>query len=155
MRVKTLTLTVAAGLFAAFAIPVLVSAAPEDKVKLDAKLSGKQEVPEGSGDEDGKGTADLTLNSKKKKICFEITFRDIDNPTAAHIHKGLKGVDGQIKVTLFEDSAGVTSPVEDCVKAEAKQIDKITKNPERFYVNVHNGAFEDGAIRGQLSPAPE
>jgi hypothetical protein len=153
MRVRMLTLTAAAGLLAAIAIPALVSAAPEDKVKLDAKLSGKQEVPEGSGDEDGKGTADLTLNSKKERICFEGTFRNIDNPTAGHIHKGLKGVDGPIKVTLFENTAGVTSPVEDCVKAKAKQIDRIAKNPERFYVNLHNGAFPDGAIRGQLSPA--
>jgi hypothetical protein len=154
MRVKILTLLAGAGAFAAVAIPALVSAAPGDKVELTAKLDGKQEVP-GPGDEDGKGNATLKLNSSKGKVCYDISFKGIANPTAAHIHKGPKGDDGPIKVELFDDSTGVTSPAEDCVtvgdsKAEDKVIERIANNPERFYVNLHNSEFPEGAIRGQL-----
>jgi hypothetical protein len=153
MRVKILTLLAGAGAFAAVAIPALVSAAPGDKVELTAKLDGKQEVP-GPGDEDGKGSAQLKLNANKGKICFEITFSNIGDPTQAHIHKAPKGDDGPIKVTLVGGSAqssGTTgSPIEDCVESEEKVINRITDNPERFYVNVHNDEFPDGAIRGQL-----
>ena len=148
MRVKILTLLAGAGAFAAVAIPALVSAAPGDKVELTAKLDGKQEVP-GPGDEDGKGNAELKLNSKKKKVCFDISFSNIVDPNQAHIHKGPKGDDGPIKLELFADTS-FSSPVEDCVKAKEKLINRITKNPERFYVNLHNTEFPDGAIRGQL-----
>jgi CHRD domain len=148
MRVKILTLLAGAGAFAAVAIPALVSAAPGDKVELNAKLDEKQEVP-GPGDTDGKGSATFKLNSNKGKICFEISYQNIEEPNAGHIHKGPKGDDGPIKVELFADT-GFSSPIEDCVEAEEKVIDRIANNPERFYVNLHNTEFPDGAIRGQL-----
>ena len=148
MRLKAITPIVAAGLLAGAAIPAF--AAPGD-VELSAKMNGKQEVP-GPGDEDGTGKANVTLKPKKGRVCFDIRFEDIENPTGGHIHKGLKGDAGPIKVPLFEDEDGLTSPIEDCVKAEEKQINKIARNPERFYVNIHNEDFPEGAIRGQLKP---
>jgi hypothetical protein len=30
---------------------------------------------------------------------------------------------------------------------------RIANNPQRFYVNIHNEKFPDGAIRGQLEAA--
>jgi CHRD domain len=149
MRLKVLTLIAAGGLIAALAIPAI--AAPGD-VELTAKMNGKQEVPD-EGDQDGKGEAQILLKTKKAKVCYLLEFKDIEDPTAAHIHKGLKGDDGPIKVELFEGEAQ-SSPIEDCVKSEEKQVKKIAKNPERYYVNLHNSEFPDGAIRGQLKPAP-
>jgi hypothetical protein len=153
MRLKALTVIAAGGLVAALAIPAL--AAPGDVEVRANKMSGKAEVPN-KGDDDGTGSAELTLKPKKAKVCFAIEFEDIEDPTAGHIHKGLKGDDGPIKVELFEDEAGASSPIEDCVEAEEKQINKVAKNAERYYVNLHNGEFPDGAIRGQLKGgAPE
>jgi hypothetical protein len=146
MRLKVLTLIAAGGLIAALAIPAL--GAPGDIEVTAKKMSGKQETPN-EGDDDGTGSAEFTLKPQKGKVCFVIEFQDIDDPTAGHIHKGLKGDDGPIKVTLFDGEAQ-SSPIDDCVKAEEKQINKIGKNPERYYVNLHNSAFPDGAIRGQL-----
>jgi CHRD domain len=147
MRRKALTLIAAGGLIAAAAIPAL--AAPGDVEVRANKINGKQETPN-KGDEDGTGSAEFTLKPKKEKVCYLIEFQDIEAPTAGHIHKGLKGDDGPIKIELFEDEAGASSPIEDCVKAEEKQINKVAKNAERYYVNLHNGEFPDGAIRGQL-----
>jgi hypothetical protein len=128
-------------------------AAPADKVELQAKMSGKQEVP-GPGDKDGKGTAQLQVNTAKQKVCFLFEY-DIPSgtATAGHIHKGAKGEDGKIVVELFTDQQ--ESPVEDCVKVEKKRLLKrIVKSPADFYVNLHNEQFPDGAIRGQLKLAP-
>ena len=118
---------------------------------VSAKLSGKAEEP-GPGDDDGSGEAALNLKKKKKQISFNISFEGIENPVAGHIHKGTKKVAGPIKVTLFEDQAGVTSPVSGTVKAKKKLINKIQNDPNSWYVNLHTPDFEAGAIRGQLKP---
>jgi hypothetical protein len=128
-------------------------AAPADKVELEAKMSGKQEVP-GPGDKDGKGTAQLQVNTAKQKVCFLFEY-DIPSgtATAGHIHKAPKGEDGKIVVELFTGEQ--ESPVEDCVKVKKERVLKrIVKSPADFYVNLHNDQFPDGAIRGQLKEAP-
>ena len=118
---------------------------------VKAKLSGKDEVP-GPGDDDGSGDAELKLKKKKKLVCFNISFADIQNPVAGHIHQGTKKVAGPIVVTLFENAAGAPSPVADCVGAKKKLIKKIKNDPNGWYVNLHTPDFPAGAIRGQLKP---
>jgi hypothetical protein len=118
---------------------------------VSAKLSGKAEVP-GPGDDDGSGEADLTLKKKKKKISFNISFERIGSPVAGHIHKGTKKVAGPIKVPLFDNPAGVPSPVSGTVTAKKKLIKKIQNDPKGWYVNLHTPDFAAGAIRGQLTP---
>jgi hypothetical protein len=118
---------------------------------VSAKLSGKAEVP-GPGDDDGSGEAVLSLKKKKKKISFNISFEGIQEPVAGHIHKGTKRVAGPIKVPLFENPAGVSSPVSGTVKAKKKLIKKIKNDPGGWYVNLHTPDHQAGAIRGQLKP---
>jgi hypothetical protein len=36
------------------------------------------------------------------------------------------------------------------VAAAAAVVSQIRADPTRFYVNVHNAGFPDGAVRGQL-----
>jgi len=132
-------------------IPALSGAAA---TQLSAKLKGNQEVER--GDPNGRGEAFVAVKKpRKRKLCFELSWDKIEPPTAAHIHKGAEGVNGPIKVTLFEDPDGLTvSEVEGCVKKIRKRIAKrLRKSPERFYVNVHNAEHPDGAIRDQLGLA--
>jgi hypothetical protein len=124
------------------------AAAANNTVK--AKLSGKEETHD--ADQDGKGDFTAKLKKKKKKVCFDVSFTDIGNPTVAHIHDGPKKVSGPPVVTLFEDSAGLPSPISDCVKTKKKLIKKIKRNPQEYYVNLHTDEYPDGAIRGQLKP---
>jgi len=128
-----------------------VGAALAANSTVSAKLSGKAEEP-GPGDDDGSGEAALNLKKKKKKISFNISFEGIQDPVAGHIHKGTKKVAGPIKVALFENQVGVTSPVSGTVKAKKKLIKKIKNDPKGWYVNLHTPDFPDGAIRGQLKP---
>jgi hypothetical protein len=117
---------------------------------LFAVMSGDQEVPSGSGDPNGTGRTDLVLKVKKKTICFTVQYDKIDPPTAGHIHQGDVGVDGPIVVTLFTNGAGLASGTQGCVSAKRSLIKEIRDHFTHFYVNFHNPAFPDGAIRGQL-----
>ena len=115
---------------------------------LSASLTGAAEVP-GPGDTDGTGSAQITLNQGKGQICFELTVSNIAAATAAHIHEGAVGKAGGVVVTLSPPPTNGSS--KNCVSATEDLIKKIRQNPENFYVNVHNGEFPNGAVRGQLA----
>jgi hypothetical protein len=149
MRVRVLFIGALAAL-AALALPTFVPAAGEGVRKLEAALDGGEEVPD-KGDPNASGLALVTVKVEKRKVCFNISFEKLDTPpTAGHIHKGKFGVAGDIVVPLFEDAAGVTSPVKGCEKAGKKLLRKIKNNPEGYYVNLHNSEYPAGAVRGQL-----
>jgi len=157
MRIKLLT-TLALGIcaLAVVAIPALGAAGADDPKLIAKPMDGDQEVP-GPGDDDGKGNAKLTLKSgKANEVCFVVRFRNIEDPTAAHIHKGVEGKDGDIVVELFTEAQD-ESPVKDCVEEfdadplSDKLLEQLEAKPEKFYVNVHNEEYKDGAIRGQLA----
>ncbi|MGH2952459.1 MAG: CHRD domain-containing protein [Solirubrobacterales bacterium] len=139
----------------AMAVPALSLGAKTKKVFVEAKLKGQNEVP-GPGDPNGRGTFDAKLKTKKNKkngkVCFDLAWRKLDGASAAHIHKGDEETAGPIKVGLFGTDPELPGEdrVEECVKAKKKLLRKIGKRPENFYVNVHNSAYPDGAIRGQL-----
>jgi hypothetical protein len=111
---------------------------------LHANLSGQAEVPPAG---DGTGTARVTLKGRKRQICFDITLMDVGSVAAGHIHKGGKTVAGPVVVPLFD--APTTHP-RGCVPASRRTIRKIRLHPRRYYVNVHNATYPDGAARGQL-----
>jgi hypothetical protein len=157
MRSK-LALVVAAtcALALAVAAPALIAAGAKTTT-VAATLKGNAEVP-GPGDRNGKGDFTAKLKPAKKKVCFTLEVSKLDPMVAAHIHKGASDVAGPIKITLFEDSAGVpgTGNYEGCVKkVKKKLLKKIAAAPEKYYANVHTTEFPDGAIRGQLEAVVE
>ena len=120
------------------------------KNRLAANLTGAKEVP-GPGDGNGRGKARIQL--KKDQICFELSWRNIDAPTAAHIHSGSRGEAGDIVVDLLGVPAGLGAPVSSvggCTSADRALIADIRRHPSAYYVNIHNALFRAGAIRGQL-----
>jgi hypothetical protein len=147
--------TLAITLLATVATLGLAAGAPaglQSSEQVSAELDGKQEVP-GPGDPNGRGEAFASVKTKKRKLCFQVSWVKIEAPVAAHIHKGAEGDAGPVKVLLF-DQTPPTDIVEGCVKnVQKKLLKKIARNPQRFYVNVHNAEYPDGAIRGQLAPA--
>ena len=112
---------------------------------LSTTLVGSEERP-GPGDPDGSGFVTLTMNQGLGEICYELSYTGIDAPTAGHIHKAAAGEFGSVFVPLF----GSEGPANKCVSATKAQIKEIRKNPEMFYVNLHNNTYPNGALRGQL-----
>ncbi len=145
------TLALCALAAVALAVPA-ISLAGKNTIELEAKLTGKAEVP-GPGSPKGKGDIHVFLKPTQDKVCYDFEVKKLDEMTAGHIHKGDSETAGPVKVTLFEDETGLegTGAYEGCVKnVKAKLLKKIAKAPEKFYVNLHTFDYPDGAIRGQL-----
>jgi hypothetical protein len=141
----------AAGAIAA--IPVVQGLAADShavaKGPAFAKLLGSSEAPT-KGDPDGRGSATILIPSSTK-VCYAILVSGIGKPNAAHIHKGARGVAGDIVVPLTPPKSGNPGSVSGCATAPAAVLSAIAARPSAYYVNVHNGTYPGGAIRGQLS----
>ena len=130
-------------------VAALVLAAPAGAAvkRLEANLRGSAAT-----DADGRGTAKLRLNRERRRVCFTITVRNIDDVVAAHIHRKS---DGGIAVDLITAPASgnrFTGCTEDVARS---QIRRIVRRPRRFYVNVHTTPFPGGAIQGTLRRPPK
>jgi hypothetical protein len=135
-------LTVVAVALAALSVGVTAALAKT----LTTSMNGKVEVPK--GDPDGTGTAKITTNAAKGRVCYDITLKKVGTVSAGHIHKGAKGAAGDVVVVLFTKS---TKHPKGCSTGVKKSlITDIERHPARYYVNVHNAAHPAGAVRGQL-----
>ena len=129
-----------------------VAAAANGGRPLSTDLTGAEEFP-GPGDADATGQADLRLNQGQNRVCFDVSWADVDGTVfAAHIHIGPPGVAGPIVVGLFEGTFAGTDSASGCVEdVDAELIKAIRQDPADYYVNVHSTpGFEAGAVRGQL-----
>jgi hypothetical protein len=113
-----------------------------------AKMLGSSEAPT-KGDPGGRGSATFLFPSSTK-VCYALLVTGIGTPNAAHIHRGAPGVAGDIVVPLKAPRSGNGGTVSGCVTASASVVSDIAARPSRYYVNVHNGTYPGGAIRGQL-----
>jgi CHRD domain-containing protein len=115
---------------------------------ISVVMIGAAERP-GPGDPDGTGTASFTFNPGQGTVCFELTASNIAPATAAHIHLAPPESPGPVVIPLTPPTSGSSSG---CISGVDQDLIKaIIKNPENYYVNVHNADFPAGAIRAQLS----
>jgi hypothetical protein len=117
----------------------------QSAIHLGATLTGANET--GGGASDGSGTFSAEIDSDSGDLCFTLTADKIGTPTAAHIHTGAAGVDGDPIATL----AVTGTDGEECVAVQHDVAKAIVANPAGYYVNVHTAEFPKGAIRGQLA----
>lgn len=116
-------------------------------VHLGATLSGANET--GGGDGDGGGAFTAEIDAGSGDLCFTLSVDGIGEPTAAHIHAGAAGADGDPVVTI-----SVTGDDGDeCVAVQRDVAAAIVADPAGYYVNVHSAEFPKGAVRGQLALA--
>jgi hypothetical protein len=128
---------------AAPAEPAAAAAPAEDAgVKLSAALTGANEV--GGGDKDGTGS--FAARIAKGQLCYTLTTANIDEATMAHIHTGATGANGPVYIGLPDLDAG-----EHCQDIDGERAAALKSKPGNYYVNVHNGDFPGGAVRGQLT----
>lgn len=121
-----------------------------------ANLTSGQVVP-GRGDRNGSGRFSYRIDDQR--LCYRLTVRVSQRPTAAHIHRGRRGRAAPPVIRLTTPPRnGIVSA---CVRAvpndrdtrnrlSRRELNQISRNPSAFYVQVHTTRYPDGAIRGQL-----
>jgi hypothetical protein len=119
-----------------------------------AVLSGANEIsPSGrrnAGDRTGRGSFTM-LRTSSGTLCFGLVVNGIADPTAAHVHRGRRGRNGPIVITLGTPNDGNPGSSSGCLQGFSPSLTReIVTHPSRFYVNVHNADFPGGALRGQL-----
>ena len=131
---------------AALVLPALALASGQAMSPVvSAKLKGSNEAPT-KGDPDGTGFVVVTFKAAKGMACWQFKgVAAIGTPTAAHIHKGRKGVSGPVVIPF-----GASYKPKGCQTAAKSMIEAIETNPNRYYVNIHNAKYPGGALRGQL-----
>ena len=139
---RRLTLLAALVLAVVLVTAVPVMAAP--RTTLEASLSGEKEVP-GPGDPNGWGEAEVKVY--KARVCYKLEVERIKPATDAHIHRGGPSVAGPVVVPLKAPTDGSSKG---CKAISKKLSKKLREHPWRYYVNVHNEPYPEGAIRGQL-----
>jgi hypothetical protein len=83
----------------------------------------------------------------QKKVCYTLKVQNIQLvDLAAHIHLGLRDEAGPVVVPLEPPTGGFSSA---CTAIPRALSLELREHPSRYYVNVHNEEFPDGAIRGQ------
>jgi hypothetical protein len=125
------------------AVPVMAEGT-STATTLKAYLTGEQEVP-GPGDPNGRGNA--VVKVFRAQVCYRLEVRRIAPATAAHIHLGLRGEAGPVVATLEPPTDGSSRG---CVEVPRALSLELREHPARYYINVHNDPFPNGAIRGQL-----
>jgi len=130
---------------------LLTGAASAEVFNLN--MTGAQEVP-GPGDPDGLGVGTLTIDNVTNQIKWAFTYQNIASPTLMHIHTGALGVGGGVLINLGVATTGGAGTLVNQTIASDANVNTVLANPPGFYVNIHNGAFPSGAVRGQLMPVP-
>ncbi len=148
MRRSSITGTIFAILLAVtLAVPAIAAPPVGTGVPFVVEMTGAAEAP-GPGDPDGGGTARFRLNPGLGEVCYELEVDNIEAAAAAHIHVAPEGSPGPVVVTLSAPSDGASSGC--ATGVDRVLILDIIRNPQDYYVNVHNAEFPAGAVRGQL-----
>lgn len=137
--------------------------AAHDRGSLTVGLNGANEIGT-DGDRNGSGKIHLEFFDAVENpavvfpgehyVCYELTFRNVDDPTGLHIHEVSGDVDnprkdtGPVVVNLLGDTRSDGDAT--CVAVTEDVFDGIQDDASEYYVNFHNGEFPAGAIRGQL-----
>lgn len=149
-RYMTFGLLVATGL--TLGLTASVGAQNSGDRAIFAVMTGAKEVDvqgnTGTGDRNGRGSFSATLDGRQ--LCYGIQVKNINDPVAAHIHRGSRRVAGPVIQELEAPTAGDPGASSACVRVSRSLARGLRNNPGAFYVNVHTADLPNGAVRGQL-----
>ncbi|MEZ7205650.1 CHRD domain-containing protein [Pseudoalteromonas sp. DY56-GL79] len=120
---------------------------PDTVSVITFKLDGSQQVPMNESSAMGYGYA--SYDSTDGELYLRAVTMGVDDATAAHIHTGRIGMNGDVLVVLEQDDEVMT----DWVTPDDTMIDEATLNvllSGGHYVNVHTPEMPNGEIRGQI-----
>jgi hypothetical protein len=133
----------------------------EQEQRFITELTGFEEVPP-VNDTSAIGVAEFKLG--QDNIMYTVNVTDIENVTAAHIHRGQVGENGPIVITLFKGDTPTTTMTTGVLSEgnitatnlegpmAGQSLSNLTSamQNEQTYVNVHTQQNPNGEIRGQI-----
>ena len=147
-------------LFVMMAVVFAASTGFAMEKSFKAKLSSKEETKKPKSKASGK--VEFTMSKDGKTLTYKLTVKNLSDPNAAHIHKGMKGEDGPPIVSLASEakkgkfsgvfSEGMITENDLMGDLKGKSLDDlvILIKAGATYVNVHTSGNPDGEIRGQI-----
>ena len=134
----------------------------QQQERFITEVTGFEEVPP-VNDTSAIGVAEFKLG--QDNIMYTVNVTDIENVTAAHIHRGQVGENGPIVITLFKEDTPTTAAMTTGVLSEGNITATNLEGPmagqllsnltsamqnEQTYVNIHTQQNPNGEIRGQI-----
>ena len=98
----------------------------------------------GAADGHGSGVFKFKVKKPESQLCYELSTSNIALATSAAV---FSSEGSNVSITLDPPTNGRS---QGCVSTKADTLADIAANPGRYYVNVMNAEFPNGAIRGQL-----
>ncbi|MBN2325724.1 MAG: CHRD domain-containing protein [Candidatus Omnitrophica bacterium] len=94
----------------------------------------------------GTGSMEILLDEDLNRISYTLTVMNLEGVTMAHIHEGMRGVNGGVVIPLASESF-------ETISGEAEVKEEILRQmlTEGLYVNVHTEQNPGGEIRGQIT----
>ncbi|MGH8247216.1 MAG: CHRD domain-containing protein, partial [Gammaproteobacteria bacterium] len=147
-------------------LPLVADDDDDDRRRLNARLTGFQEVPAVSTE--GRGDFRATINEAGTSISFRLRFSGLSSATsAAHIHLGQRDVNGGVLAFLCGGGGKPACPMAGTVEGTIVAADVTGLTAQGIaagefaevvrairagvvYVNVHTTNFPNGEVRGQI-----
>ncbi|HEV7865664.1 MAG TPA: CHRD domain-containing protein [Acidimicrobiia bacterium] len=131
-------------LFAVVASGLVAAPAEASPTKLVAQMRA-EEVQPVPGPVGATGTAQIVGDVDTGRVCYHLTYDGPGTMTAAHIHRGEKGVNGPVTIALDVNA--------ECVVPGAAPVKALLDWPDGYYVEIHTLVWQSqGAVRGQTAP---
>ncbi len=121
----------------------------KDNMHSTATLSGTNEVP--SVESIGSGVGVLTVEKTTLAVSGSVTYSDLTNVTAAHVHIAMSGENGPVIITLESGSEDGQFMVPADTTLSEDQMRAFLMG--HLYFNVHTESNAAGELRGQIRPA--
>jgi hypothetical protein len=114
---------------------------------FNADLDGNQEAPPVDTLAYGRGVA--ALNAAGTALSYRVIVNDLDDITAAHIHRAPVGVSGPVEFGL--PSFGSNRVISGTIAVSDTHVLRLLAGD--YYFNIHTSTHGSGEIRGQLERA--
>lgn len=115
------------------------------RVNYHVPLSGRQEVPMVETSQTAAAT--ISINLEELILDARLDLRQVENVTAAHIHRAEVGVNGPVAVAFTDDDEDGIWRIDD-ILLEDSQYEALLAG--LWYVNVHTTEYPNGELRGQV-----
>lgn len=104
-----------------------------------------EEVKPLPGPPGAKGSARVVADMDAHSVCYKLVYEGPGEMTAAHIHRGEKGITGPVTIPLDVKA--------ECVNPNPAEIKALIDWPDGYYVEIHTLLYQQqGAVRGQTVP---